>query len=62
MQAAHPVAFAGFFAHTGALDDPYARLQRTVRVIGAIGFGDKAEAQKATAPRARRSTRASAAS
>ena len=49
MQAAHPVAFAGFFAHTGALDDPYARLQRTVRVLGLIGFGDKAEAQKATA-------------
>src|SRR5919107_411195 len=49
MQAAHPVAFTGFFAHTGALDDPYARLQRTVRVLGLIGFGDKAEAQKATA-------------
>src|SRR5215213_8581160 len=49
MQASHPVAFAGFFAHTGALDDPYARLQRTVRVLGLIGFGDKAEAQKATA-------------
>src|SRR3954447_3606637 len=49
MQADHPVAFAGFFAHTGALDDPYARLQRTVRVLGMIGFGDKAEAQKATA-------------
>jgi uncharacterized protein (DUF2236 family) len=49
MQAAHPVAFAGFFAHTGALDDPYARLQRTVRVLGLIGFGDKAEAKRATA-------------
>jgi uncharacterized protein (DUF2236 family) len=49
MQAAHPVAFAGFFAHTGALDDPYARLQRTVRVLGLIGFGDRAEARKATA-------------
>src|SRR4051794_7109046 len=49
MQAAHPVAFAGFFAHTGALDDPYARLDRTVRVLGLIGFGDKAEAQRATA-------------
>ena len=23
VMAAHPVAFAGFFAHTGALDDPY---------------------------------------
>src|SRR5918912_222892 len=49
MQAAHPVAFTGFFAHTGALDDPYARLQRTVRVLGLIGWGDKREAQKATA-------------
>jgi len=49
MQAAHPVAFTGFFAHTGALDEPYERLQRTVRVLGLIGFGDKAEAQKATA-------------
>ena len=29
VMAAHPVAFAGFFAHTGALDDPYARLRRT---------------------------------
>ncbi|MEA2247359.1 MAG: hypothetical protein QOH46_1888 [Solirubrobacteraceae bacterium] len=48
MQAAHPVAFAGFFSHTGALDEPYERLQRTVRVLGLIGFGDKAEAQKAT--------------
>jgi uncharacterized protein (DUF2236 family) len=48
MQAAHPVAFAGFFAHTGALDEPYERLQRTVRVLGLIGFGDKEQAQKAT--------------
>src|ERR687884_1750753 len=48
MQAAHPVAFAGFFAHTGALDDPYGRLERTVRVLGLIAFGDKAEAQRAT--------------
>jgi uncharacterized protein (DUF2236 family) len=49
MQAAHPVAFTGFFAHTGALDEPYERLQRTVRVLSLIGFGDKAAAQKATA-------------
>ena len=33
MQAAHPVAFAGFFAHTGALDEPYERLQRTAQVM-----------------------------
>ena len=49
MQAAHPVAFTGFFAHTGALDEPYERLQRTVRVLGLIGFGDKRKAKAATA-------------
>src|SRR3954447_18362895 len=49
MQATHPVAFTGFFAHTGPLHDPYARVRRTVRVLGIIGFGDKAAAQKATA-------------
>jgi uncharacterized protein (DUF2236 family) len=32
VMAAHPVAFQGFFAHTGALDDPYARLRRTAQV------------------------------
>src|SRR4051794_8873962 len=49
MQAAHPVAFAGFFPHPGALDAPYAGLQRPARVLGLIGFGDKAEAQRAPA-------------
>src|SRR4051812_1819793 len=49
MQAAHPVAFAGFFAHTGALDDPSARLQPRVRVLGLTGFGKKAQAKKAPA-------------
>ena len=39
VMAAHPVAFAGFFAHTGALDDPYARLQRTATVMDAVAFG-----------------------
>src|SRR5689334_20523873 len=32
MMAAHPVAFAGFFAHTGALEDPNERLRRTGQV------------------------------
>jgi uncharacterized protein (DUF2236 family) len=49
MQAAHPVAFAGFFAHTGALDDPYARLERTARVLDLIAWGDRDEADAATA-------------
>ncbi len=48
VMAAHPVAFAGFFAHTGALDDPYARLRRTGQVLDAIAFGTKAEADRLT--------------
>ena len=49
MQAAHPVAFAGFFAHTGALDDPYARLRRTSTVMDAVAFGTRARADRLTA-------------
>ena len=48
MQAAHPVAFAGFFAHTGALDEPYERLARTAVVMDTIGFGSRADADRAT--------------
>jgi uncharacterized protein (DUF2236 family) len=48
MMAAHPVAFEGFFAHTGALEDPYARLARTARVMDAIAFGTRAEADRLT--------------
>ena len=49
VMAAHPVAFAGFFAHTGALDDPYARLRRTATVLDAIAFDTTARADKLTA-------------
>ena len=48
MQATHPVAFAGFFAHTGALDEPYERLNRTAKVMDTIVFGPKAEADRMT--------------
>ena len=48
VMAAHPVAFAGFFAHTGALDDPYARLERTATVMNAIAFGSRAQADRLT--------------
>lgn len=48
MQAAHPLAFAGFFASTGALDDPYPRLARTAAVINTIVFGERAAANAAT--------------
>ena len=48
MQAAHPVAFEGFFAHTGALDEPYERLRRTAEVMNTIGFGTRVDADRAT--------------
>src|SRR5256885_17181771 len=48
MQAAHPVAFAGFFAHTGALDEPYERLGRTARVLNLVAFGPAEDARRAT--------------
>lgn len=49
MQAAHPVAFTGFFMSSGALGDPYPRLQRTARVLDTILFGDRDDADKVTA-------------
>ncbi len=49
MQAAHPVAFAGFFAHTGALDDPYERLNRTTLIMNTVAFGTEEMAERATA-------------
>jgi uncharacterized protein (DUF2236 family) len=49
MQAAHPVAFTGFFMSTGALGDPYPRLQRTADVLDTILFGERDEADRVTA-------------
>jgi uncharacterized protein (DUF2236 family) len=49
LMAAHPVAFAGFFAHTGALDDPYARLERTAKVMNAVAFDTRERADRMTA-------------
>jgi uncharacterized protein (DUF2236 family) len=48
MQATHPVAFEGFFAHSGALDEPYERLRRTAMVMDTIAFGSKEDADRAT--------------
>jgi uncharacterized protein (DUF2236 family) len=50
MQAAHPVAFAGFFEATTMLAEPYPRLERTAKVLQAIGFGSRAQADAATRP------------
>jgi uncharacterized protein (DUF2236 family) len=48
MQASHPVAFEGFFAHTGAMDEPYERLARTAKVMDTIAFGSREDADRAT--------------
>jgi uncharacterized protein (DUF2236 family) len=48
MQATHPVAFEDFFAHSGALDEPYERLRRTAMVMDTIAFGSKEDADRAT--------------
>ena len=48
MQAAHPLAVAGLLAHTAALDEPYDRLARTAEVMGTIGFGTRADADRVT--------------
>jgi uncharacterized protein (DUF2236 family) len=49
MQAAHPVAFTGFFMSTGSLDDPYRRLARTAQVLDTIMFGERDAADRVTA-------------
>jgi uncharacterized protein (DUF2236 family) len=48
MQAAHPLAVEGLLAHSSALDEPYERLQRTAEVMNAVGFGTRAQADRAT--------------
>jgi uncharacterized protein (DUF2236 family) len=47
MQAAHPLAVAGLLAHSTALDEPYDRLARTAEVMTTIGFGARADAERA---------------
>jgi uncharacterized protein (DUF2236 family) len=48
MQAAHPVAWAGFYAQTASKDEPYERLQRTARIVELVTFGPRSEAERAT--------------
>ncbi len=48
MQAAHPLAVSGLLAHSTSVDDPYERLARTAQVMGTIGFGERAEANRVT--------------
>src|SRR3954453_5831331 len=48
MQAAHPVAFAGFFPPPGPPADPYQPLARTARGLDLIAFGPAEDARRAT--------------
>src|SRR3954454_12563757 len=48
MQAAHPLAVSGLLAHSTAVDEPYDRLARTAQVMGTIGWGSRADADRVT--------------
>jgi len=48
MQAAHPVAWAGFYAETGAKDEPYERLHRTAQIVELVTYGPREQAERAT--------------
>jgi uncharacterized protein (DUF2236 family) len=48
MQATHPIAWEGFFAHTSSLDAPYERLSRTAEVMDTIAFGTRRDADRMT--------------
>jgi uncharacterized protein (DUF2236 family) len=48
MQAAHPVAWAGFYAQTASKDEPYERLQRTAQIVELVTYGPRREAERAT--------------
>jgi uncharacterized protein (DUF2236 family) len=49
MQAAHPVAFAGFFSHTASLDDPHPRLARTALAVNTAIYGSERQAREVQA-------------
>lgn len=46
MQAAHPLAVAGITEHSDYEENPWARLDRTMRAVWAIAFGSKREAER----------------
>ncbi len=46
MQAAHPVAFVGFFSSSAALDNPHPRLARTALAINTVIYGTERQARE----------------
>lgn len=49
MQAAHPLAFVGFFSHTASADNPHPRLARTALAVNTIIFGTEGQAREVQA-------------
>lgn len=49
MQAAHPLAVAGITEHSDYEDDPWGRLDQTLKAVWAVAFGSKHEADVAGA-------------
>lgn len=48
MQAAHPVAWAGFYEQTASKDEPYERLHRTAQIVELVTYGPRREAERVT--------------
>ncbi|MBJ7471126.1 MAG: DUF2236 domain-containing protein [Solirubrobacteraceae bacterium] len=46
MQAAHPVAFVGFFSHSASVDDPHPRLARTALAVNTVIYGSERQARE----------------
>ena len=46
LQAAHPVAFVGFFSHSASLADPYPRLARTALAVNTVIYGSERQARE----------------
>jgi uncharacterized protein (DUF2236 family) len=49
MQATHPVAFTGLVGSTSGLHAPFERLVRTAKIMEAVYFGERTEADRVTA-------------
>jgi uncharacterized protein (DUF2236 family) len=46
MQAAHPVAFVGFFSHSASLENPHPRLARTALAVNTVIYGTERQARE----------------
>src|SRR4051812_33210700 len=49
LQVAHPLVAAGVAEHSGYREDPWKRLEGTMRAVWAVVFGRRAEADRAAA-------------